>query len=102
MYFLTLAHFSNYCERYFPTTQIIRDYGFTHIKSEAAIPTVLLNSFSENSDFWRVLLSHLSHVNHITIVTSYTLVKALKPWWYKFKLNIKLEFKSTYQKNVYY
>ena len=58
MYFLTLAHFSKHCERYFPTAQIICDYGFTYIKSEAAIPTVLLNSFSENSDFWKSLLNH--------------------------------------------
>ena len=45
---LTLAHFGKYCDNYFPTTQIIWDYGFTYIMSEVAILCSPSHSCSEH------------------------------------------------------
>ena len=48
---LNLAHFNKYCKSYFPTMQIICDYGFTYINLKSAVRSFLpLNNCFEN--FW--------------------------------------------------
>ena len=44
---LIFAHFSICCKSYSPATQITFDYGFTYIKSEPALSSLICNKCSE-------------------------------------------------------